>query len=40
MVESIRFTLYGKYDFELFFILLISFMISLLMAFVGFKFKK
>ena len=40
IVESIRFTLYGKYDFELFFILLISFMISLLMAFVGFKFKK
>ena len=40
IVESIRFTLYGKYDFELFFILLISFMISLLMAFVGFRFKK
>lgn len=40
IVEAIRFSLYGKYDFELFFILLISLLISLFMAFVGFKSKK
>lgn len=40
IVESIRFTLYGKFDLELFFVLGISFVISLIMAFVGFKSKK
>jgi ABC-2 type transport system permease protein len=40
IVESIRFSLYMKFDSELFFILLISFVISLVMAFVGFKSKK
>lgn len=40
MVEAIRFSLYGKFDLELFIILGISLIISLFMAFVGFKFKK
>ena len=40
IVESIRFSLYGKFELELFIILGISFVISLFMAFVGFKFKK
>ena len=40
IVESIRFSLYMKFDSELFFILIISFVISLIMAFVGFKSKK
>ena len=40
IVEAIRFSLYGKFELELFFILGFSFIISLFMAFVGFKFKK
>lgn len=40
MVEAIRFSLYGKFDLELFIILGISLVISLFMAFVGFRFKK
>lgn len=40
IVEAIRFSLYGKFELELFIILGISFIISLFMAFVGFKFKK
>jgi ABC-2 type transport system permease protein len=40
IVESIRFSLYGKFELELFVILGISFVISLIMAFVGFKSKK
>lgn len=40
MVEAIRFSLYGKFDFELFLILGISLIVSLFMAFVGFRFKK
>lgn len=40
IVESIRFSLYGKFELELFFILAILFVISLIMAFVGFKSKK
>ncbi len=40
MVEAIRFSLYGKFDLELFIILGISLIISLFMAFIGFKFKK
>ncbi len=40
IVESIRFSLYSKFDQESFFILGISFIISLIMAFVGFKSKK
>ncbi len=40
IVEAIRFSLYGKFELELFVILGISFIISLFMAFVGFKFKK
>jgi ABC-2 type transport system permease protein len=40
IVESIRFSLYMKFDQELFIILVISFVISLIMAFVGFKSKK
>ena len=40
IVESIRFSLYMKFDTELFFILVISFVITLIMAFVGFKSKK
>ena len=39
IVESIRFCLYGKFDLELFFILGFLFVISLIMAFVGFKSK-
>ncbi len=40
IVESIRFSLYLKFDQELFLILGISLIISLIMAFVGFKSKK
>lgn len=40
IVEAIRFSLYGKFELELFVILGISFIISLFMAFVGFRFKK
>lgn len=40
IVESIRFSLYLKYDQELFFILGISLIITLIMAFVGFRSKK
>ena len=40
IVESIRFSLYVKYDQELFFILGISLIITLIMAFVGFRSKK
>ena len=40
LVEAIRFSLYGKFDAEVFFIIGISFVISLLMAFLGFKSKK
>jgi ABC-2 type transport system permease protein len=40
MVEAIRFSLYGKFELELFIILGISLIISLFMAFVGFRFKK
>ncbi len=40
IVESIRFSLYSKFDQESLFILGISFIISLIMAFVGFKSKK
>ena len=40
IVEAIRFSLYMKFDLELFVILGISFVISLIMAFVGFKSKK
>jgi len=40
IVEAIRFSLYGKFELELFFILGFSFIISLFMAFVGFRFKK
>ena len=40
IVEAIRFSLYGKFELELFIILGISFIISLFMAFIGFRFKK
>ncbi len=40
IVEAIRFSLYGKFELELFVILGFSFVISLFMAFVGFRFKK
>ena len=40
IVESIRFSLYQKFDSELFLVLLISFVISLIMAFIGFRSKK
>lgn len=40
IVEAIRFSLYGKFEPEIFLILGISFVISLIMAFVGFKSKK
>lgn len=40
IVESIRFSLYSKFDQESFLILGISLVISLVMAFVGFKSKK
>jgi ABC-2 type transport system permease protein len=40
IVEAIRFSLYGKFELEIFLILGISFVISLIMAFVGFKSKK
>ncbi|MDZ7819196.1 MAG: ABC transporter permease [Aliarcobacter sp.] len=40
IVEAIRFCLYGKFELEIFLILGISFIISLIMAFVGFKSKK
>lgn len=40
IVEAIRFSLYGKFELELFFILGFLFIISLFMAFVGFRFKK
>ena len=40
IVEAIRFSLYGKFELEIFLILGISFVVSLIMAFVGFKSKK
>ncbi len=40
IVESIRFSLYQKFEFELFFVLAVSFVVSLFMAFIGFKSKK
>ena len=40
IVESIRFSLYLKFDFEVFLILGFSLVIALVMAFVGFKSKK
>ena len=40
IVEAIRFCLYGKFELEIFLILGISLLISLIMAFVGFKSKK
>lgn len=40
VVEAIRFSLYEKFDLEIFLILGISLLISLIMAFVGFKSKK
>lgn len=40
IVESIRFSLYLKVDFQIFFIVGISLVIALFMAFVGFKSKK
>ncbi len=40
IVESIRFSLYLKFDFEVFLILGFSLVIALIMAFVGFKSKK
>ncbi|WP_121627432.1 ABC transporter permease [Poseidonibacter antarcticus] len=40
IVEAIRFSLYGKFDEKIFLIIAISFVISLLMAFIGFKSKK
>lgn len=40
IVEAIRFSLYMKFDLELFIVLGISFVISLIMAFIGFKSKK
>jgi ABC-2 type transport system permease protein len=40
IVEAIRFSLYGKFDENTFLILGISFIITLLMAFLGFKSKK
>ena len=40
IVEAIRFSLYGKFELEIFLILGISLVISLIMAFVGFKSKK
>ena len=40
IVEAIRFSLYQKFEFEVFLVLLISFVISLFMAFLGFKSKK
>jgi ABC-2 type transport system permease protein len=40
IVEAIRFSLYLKFDFEIFLILGISLIISLIMAFVGFRSKK
>ena len=40
IVEAVRFSLYGKFELEIFLILGISLVISLIMAFVGFKSKK
>jgi ABC-2 type transport system permease protein len=40
LVEAIRFALYEKFDTQIFLVIGISFIISLLMAFVGFKLKK
>jgi ABC-2 type transport system permease protein len=40
IVEAVRFSLYGKFELEIFLILGFSFVISLIMAFVGFKSKK
>ena len=40
IVEAVRFSLYGKFELEIFLILAISLVISLIMAFVGFKSKK
>ena len=40
IVEAIRFCLYGKFELEIFLILGISLVISLIMAFIGFKSKK
>lgn len=39
IVEAIRFSLYGKFELEIFLILGVSFVFSLIMAFVGFKSK-
>ena len=40
IVEAVRFSLYGKFELEIFLILGISFVVSLIMAFIGFKSKK
>ena len=40
IVEAVRFSLYGKFELEIFLILGISFVVILIMAFVGFKSKK
>ncbi len=40
IVEAIRFSLYGKFELEIFLILGISFVISLIMAFIRYKTKK
>ena len=40
IVEAVRFSLYGKFELEIFLILGISLVVSLIMAFVGFKSKK
>lgn len=40
LVEAIRFALYEKFDTQIFLVIGISFIISLLMAFIGFKLKK
>ena len=39
IVEAIRFSLYGKFELEIFLILGVSFVFSLIMAFIGFKSK-
>ena len=39
IVEAIRFSLYGKFELEIFLILGVSFVFSLIIAFVGFKSK-
>lgn len=40
IVEAIRFSLYGKFDLESLLIVTLSFVVSLFLAFIGFKFKK